>query len=201
MTLRLNGSTSGSVSLDAPAAGGNVSLELPTDSIKPGLVLVAAQSFTGVSSVSVNNCFTATYENYRVLVNMSSLSAGMTIGMRLRAGGADDSVAGYDTYYIDIESTSSAVGRILGQTSWQIAAGASGYQLSIGADVRQPYTANHKHVQDIWGPTVEPSGTYWRFGLRGHVRASTTLYDGFSLLASTGNFTGTVSVYGYRSTV
>lgn len=194
MPVRLNGSTSGYVELAAPAVAGTTSLELPTDSIKPGLVLVAAQSFSAVSSVSVNNCFTATYENYRVLLRCSR-STSNVIQYRLRVSGTDSTtnydlrsaVAAGTNSFTTSASTVQSSGYIQGMSSsdptW------AEMELSSPA-IATPTFVSHRassYVNDI--------------SLNLLYHNVSTAYDGITIFPSAGTITGTLRVYGYRNSL
>ena len=49
----------------------------------PGLVYVAGTAFSAASSVSVNNCFTSTYDNYRIMMRITN-SAAVNMQWRVR---------------------------------------------------------------------------------------------------------------------
>jgi hypothetical protein len=93
-----------------------------------GLTLINTTSFSGVSSQSVNDVFSTTYKNYKILFS-PNLAEYTNINM-----------VGY-----------------LGQSA--------------------------SRVRAIFGS--------------GHF-ANTTLFDGFQIISTTGNITGTYSVYGYN---
>ena len=79
MPVKINGATSGSVTLAAPATGSDVTLTLPAAAgtvattayadTAGGLQLITTQTFSAVSAVNVNNCFTSTYDNYQVVIS------------------------------------------------------------------------------------------------------------------------------------
>jgi hypothetical protein len=59
-----------------------------------GLTLINTTSFTGVSSQSINDVFSATYENYVVVMCFEN-TADTTNFFRWRVSGTDDSSANY----------------------------------------------------------------------------------------------------------
>lgn len=79
------------------AAAGTNTTQLATtafvtaaDALAGGLVLVASATFTTASTCSINNCFTSTYENYRVVISgFSTTSTSANILMRFRNAGTD----------------------------------------------------------------------------------------------------------------
>lgn len=200
MTLKLNGSTSGSVSIDAPANGPDVLLELPTDSIKPGMVLVANQSFSAASSVSVNNCFTSTYENYRVMLTLTACSAAdVNIGARMRASGVDAS--GGTDYVTQSFIASGGATIVQSDTTSQWLYFAQGNSSNPSrtvtiADFIRPAVAINTSV--LASKQFHYSASFYvgHIGMLHNVAAA---YDGFSIIPATGTITGSVRVFAYRN--
>ena len=91
-TIRLNGSSSGYVELTAPAVAGSTSLELPLDSLQPGMVHLHTETFSASSSVSIDNVFSSTYDDYRVMMRYSA-RVSSDLYLRYRSGGLDSPTA------------------------------------------------------------------------------------------------------------
>lgn len=177
-------------------------LVLPTDSLKSGMVLIAEQSFSGVSSVSVNNCFTETYDNYRLIIDhTNSDNADRIFGLRLRSSGSDvtsgygSAVRGWDLY------TSSASFSDGYQASDRIHLGTVNVNIrgAVSIDVVAPrlprWTAFEGFVRgDVLG--VRSYG-----GIVVGNLANTGAYDGLTLFPSAGTITGTLRIYGYRNSL
>lgn len=204
MGLRLNGSTSGYVELNAPATAGTTTLELPTDSIKPGMVLVAAQSFSAVSSVSVNNCFSATYENYRVLVHMTQGggSQDQSAYLKLRASGTDSSASYWvanGTGHTDNSltlvnaATNVTTGFLVGRLANTV-----DNQTFAALDFNRPYLAARTVLAGMGMWTLGGSGiTAAAIPISG-LHGVATAYDGFTISCAAA-ITGSLRVYGYRN--
>jgi hypothetical protein len=66
---------------------------------KAGMVLLNTTSFSAVASQAINNVFSATYRNYRIVVNITQTTGagGQIIATRLRVGGV--SAGGNDYAY------------------------------------------------------------------------------------------------------
>ncbi len=62
----------------------------------PGLTLVASNTFSAVSTLSINDCFSATYNNYQILISAST-STDITVRARLRVAGSDLSTSTYSS--------------------------------------------------------------------------------------------------------
>jgi hypothetical protein len=64
-----------------------------------------AVSFTGVSSVSLNNCFSSTYNNYLIVPDNITQSTSSYMLFRLRTSGTDNTDNSYWRQYILANST------------------------------------------------------------------------------------------------
>jgi len=193
MGVRLNGSTSGYVELNAPAAAGTTSLELPTDSIKPGLVLVAQESFSAVSSVSVDDCFTATYDNYLLLCSYSIAAAG-GLYLRMRSSGSDASGGDYYWMRLSAYATTVAASGSSGNTYMEIGQYASGDN-AAHVTIYGPQASSKTRI-NASANSYENTGRYW-IGDQGFHNVAAS-YDGVTIYPQTGTMTGSLSIYGYR---
>jgi hypothetical protein len=159
----------------------------------PGLRLVKKQTIgSAVTSVQVTNAFSATYENYRILV-----SGGTSTG----DGDMRYSLDGITTgYYTGMTYVNFATATVLGinQTAatffnWSGTTAASG-NFYMDFDIKNPFTAKAKVGR---GTFIQQSIT----GVAGEshmYNASTASATGFTITASVGTITGgTIYVYGY----
>lgn len=203
MPLRLNGSTSGYAEIKAPAVAGSTSLTLPTDSIQPGLVLVNETAFSAVSSVSVNNCFTSTYENYRMIVNMTAASTNLALRFRTRLAGSDDTGANYfrSAYYIGTTGAAAGtdVGGVLNYWTVFDACDSTDANNLHSLDLFSPLSGKRKNALGMYhqqNPSAVGYGGATYFN-----KIVTTNYDGLTFYTSTGTATFTVRIYGYRNSI
>ena len=162
------------------------------------LTLIDSSTFTNVASHSVNDVFSATYTNYKILHTITSISgAGAQLRLRLRVGGADNSASNY-VYGTGVSS--SAGGWVnnnasTGTTSFYIGdiyqRNSNGY-LDIFSPFLTDYTAN-------WTNTVNHTNTSATGAtMGGGAMTVTTSYTGFTVFGNANNITGTVKVYGYQ---
>jgi hypothetical protein len=159
-----------------------------------GLVFLNTTSFTAQASVSINDVFSATYDNYKILINTTDSNANGSIAMRMRVSGADNSNNEYTRMrvYFDNSNSLAADNGSSGTSSFLVGniQTTSGSQTCI--ELSQPFlTQRTKHVttasQSLTGFVTAGSTTV------------TTSYTGFTLLLITAaSMTGTVSVYGYK---
>jgi hypothetical protein len=180
--------------------GGNWIVDGPEASMLPqsvggtGVTLDSASgivSFSGSTSISVNAPFAlADFNEYRVIVDITSASGAPAINFRLRSSGTDLSSSVYDQLLETVSGTSIAVTSPATTTSGRIGqAQTTGGHINARF-VRPLTTANPKLV---YGDGEDPTPVKQRVT---NSIASATAYSGFTLIPSTGNITGTVRVIG-----
>ena len=161
-----------------------------------GLTLINTTSFSGVASQSVNDVFTATYRNYKIILNVNGSVDGTICRLKLRASGTDSSAS----YYFGLAQTNSA-GTVAGSNGNNVT---TGWTLT---NIRNSATARNTADVTLYSPQLAIATNYTVTGafdngaiVAGHAGGGThdagTAYDGFTLLASSGNITGVVYVYG-----
>lgn len=174
------------------ASSGGLAISASGNVTGAGLDLITTQSFSAVSSVSVNNCFSGDYDNYRVMTNYVT-STTAVMNLRFRASAADNTAAVYQIRGGDQGAFTSAA--LSDQTSAAVANSYAGGNTAV-VDVCNPFTAKYTLCPFItMGGTVAVVALS-RFGALAHL--STSSFDGFSLYMASGTMTGTVSVYGYK---
>jgi len=170
-----------------------------------GMNLISTTSFSGVASQSISSVFSASYTNYRILINISACTGTNTLNIRLRSGSTDNSTAGNYLYqnfqfggitvgdpYAQGWSGSSATSFIAGSVVAN-----SGYQNRwVVADILSPFeTFKTGYTADAMSGNAGPYDYANKIMGRMDV---TTAYDGFTIISGSGNITGKVSVYGYN---
>jgi hypothetical protein len=170
-----------------------------------GLVYITQTVITAGSStaVSFNNCFSATYDNYRILIDGFQPSvAGTACLIRMRVGGVDASGAA-DYFFAETglyvngaSAASNGNGLSYGDTGLYNSANTLGLG-SASLDIFNPFKAERTFYT---GNSILYNTN---FGVRsvGGVHNVLTSYDGFSLINTTAsNFTKIrVRIYGYRN--
>lgn len=151
-----------------------------------------AISFTTVNSVSLNGCFTATYDNYRILLNYSG-SASDYLSIRLRASGSDLSTTTYAFQMVQGASTTVSGSRTTGQTAWGDIIYFDATQESAAIDIYNPALAKATYFHLL----ESRSTPVVRMGAGNNSTASA--YDGMTIYPTSGTITGTVRVYGYKN--
>jgi hypothetical protein len=151
-------------------------------------------TFTGASSVSLNSVFSSAYENYRILINITTATAATDLQMQLLASGTP-LAANYNSGY------------------WykQLGAGAflSSYQSALSTwligGVANSSTTGDIVIIELSNPFASKYKSYFANATRhddyvwsvGGKNNTITSYDGLRILVGSGALSGTVSVYGY----
>jgi hypothetical protein len=152
-------------------------------------------TFTAVTSLSLNGVFSATYDNYVIVMRLSNpAAASINLGGRLRAAGTDATGSNYVHQYIFANGTSVTADRLTG-TSAMVAniygtQRAGSYITVYGPNLSQPTAVRATPASDNLSASLADHA--WTHSL-------STAYDGITFIPDTSNITGAVQVYGVRS--
>lgn len=150
-------------------------------------------SFSAATSVSLNGCFTSAFADYQIEFTVTNGSVALGGTFRLRAGGADLSTGTY-SQQLTYNSAPTTLATVYQSslTAWSWAAAAYfGHRATI--KLFSPAIAVNKSVLVSSGGYGSSAVTKAELAC---LNTSTAAYDGITFLPSTGNFTGTVRVYG-----
>jgi hypothetical protein len=161
-----------------------------------GLTLLNTTSFSGVASQSVNNVFSATYRNYRVIINITGASTSTNLRPRFRASGVDSSAS----YYHVMSFIVSGSGSLTVQQSQNINDMVLGdydttSQMITVMDICNVFTSSKTSFNY---QTAMNHSTNARSFVGAGMHDVASSFDGMTILAQTGTITGSVSVYGYN---
>jgi len=154
-------------------------------------------TFTGTSSVSLNDIFSSKYTNYRLMIRFTSGSASAQVGMRFRVSNADDSSNAYRRagYYSGLETSIGAIFSNTLSTTYFLGDYINGaYPFYCTLDINQPYETLQKN---IICNSVANSGVWTGVHQTG-VFTNSTSFTGLTVYGTSGNFTGTITAYGYN---
>lgn len=161
-----------------------------------GLDLIATQTFTTQSAINFNNCFSSKYENYKIVGNYSSTTTP-SFQYRFRTGGTDNSTANYQIQRH--QSSGATVNNIQSSSQtalagWSLAANFPVYSLF---EISKPFASDYTL---LWYSFARMNSATLVDVEQGTSAFSlTTSFDGISFYVSTGTFSGTFRVYGYRN--
>jgi hypothetical protein len=156
-----------------------------------GLTLINTTSFSAVASQSINDVFSATYDNYKIIIE-GPASTGTTLNMRYRVGGADDSTSNYNFQRLGASSTIVNGAKSSTQTSQSIGL-PGGSRNSTNVEIYSPFLTATTNFQ-----SSNYSDGHQNLQLFYGIFTATTSFTGFTLIPASGTITGTVSVYGYN---
>lgn len=150
-----------------------------------GLVYITSGTVTLGSALSFDNCFSATYANYLIMLTHT---AGNNPAIRLRAGGADITAANYGLQGFYITGGAQTLTNAPGATSWTVSNG-TGYSqpiITLGNPFASTITAISSDMRRTDTLIMQMVGGNYN---------ATTSADGFSVIGT--NITVTARVYGY----
>ena len=157
---------------------------------------IETQSPSGVTAVNFNDVFSATYDAYKIVMNIKTAS-NVGVNMRLRAAGVDNSSAIYSI--INGRNRSNNTSLIIAaqgesETSGSLAEVENKPSI-IEVNLTNPFATDDTSAffHNNFQKALTPFSTYY-FG--GWTHRSASSFDGFTVLAGA-NITGTISVYGY----
>lgn len=157
-----------------------------------GLVYVTQQTIgTAVTSVTVSNCFSSTYDNYRIIITGGTASANASCAFQLNAStGSTYQMYGY---YNDFGTAALIAYSPAAATNWTDAIRVSTVAYQATIELNGP---NLARATLGWTQTHSTT-TVYNFALRDTSTAQST---GFTITPQGGTTItgGTIRVYGYR---
>jgi hypothetical protein len=158
----------------------------------PGLRLIKKQTIgSGVTSVAVTSAFSATYENYKIIVSGGVGSTAASINLQLGSTTTGYYNAGVYATFAGAGPTTTAQANA---ANWSQCGFFSTNGMHANIDLISPF-ATKNTVVNATAHQLQTSGV----GLfNGGYLNDTTSYTAFTLLAGSGTMTGgTIYVYGY----
>jgi hypothetical protein len=168
---------------------GEVLTAAAMDSI--GLWLVKSQAVgTGVSSVTLTNCFSADYDAYEIVIsNVDGSSGTSALVLQLVDSGGTPATTNYKSTGFFMTYTSTTVNGI-NQTTWECSLSATNFGGKVS--IFNPFLAVASYFNN-----TSNDDTYIRVYGGTHTTASS--YVSLKLAPNAGTITGgTIRVYGYR---
>jgi hypothetical protein len=162
-----------------------------------GLTLITTQALSGVTSQSINNCFSSTYANYVIVLNAYCATSIQVPTLKLRASGTDSSTGYYGSFFANNwTNNGTSSDYVNNETSWRArpfgllttsSTNLGGTNLTLFSPFAATNTAYSAHYLD--------ANTSGFSGFTGGMHNSATSYDGFTITNGTA-MTGTIRVYG-----
>jgi hypothetical protein len=163
----------------------------------PGLVLINTTSFSAVASQSINDVFSSTYSNYKIITKgtCNSTTGSGALTLRLRVGGSDNTSANYGTarhaYANGVNEASGANTA----TAFTLNSSNTATDFLINADILGPEQTQKTRINS---QSLLIQAGLIIGGSSSGLMTVTTSYTGFTFAIATGSMTGEISVYGYN---
>jgi hypothetical protein len=157
----------------------------------PGLTLINTTSFSAVASQTITSIFSATYDNYLILVYGGTGSTSVGVGLTLGA----TSTGYYNKliYGVYGDNTVLGAGNSNG-SSFTNAASTGTNGISGKITLLNPFLTK----ETMFLADAAQGNTTGAFVTNGGFLNNTTSYTAFTLTPTSGTMTGSVSVYGYN---
>ena len=170
----------------------------PAAATNQGLTLINTTSFSGVASQQVNAVFSSTYLNYKILVNLTSVSSAST-GLRLQLGTSGTIDTGNNYAYAGAQFDAASDGinyrRSTPTGSWEVNGVGSSGATQQNIDLLSPFqTAVTSYGSTSMGYSTATRLTRIIYGMT----SVTTSYTDLKLAIGAGTMTGSLNVYGFN---
>lgn len=159
-----------------------------------GLTLIERATFSSTTSIISGSVFSATYENYLILITVNSATNAPAFEMRMRTG-STTTTSGYTFAQANANTSSTASQYAASNTSaWDLTSGDTTNGTFIRMHMANPYASQFTHfnAQNDW----TQSSTTMQVRNQAGFLNNTTSYDKFDIAAQY-NVTGQYAVYGF----
>lgn len=155
-------------------------------------------TFSGVSSLSLNDVFSSTYANYRINLKAQT-STEADCNMRMRSSGSDDSSGNYFMQLAGGADSTNFAGLNSSITYWYQGGGGRRWH-TMAADLLEPNVADNTFMISLSGDrgTNANINANNRVVMQNNWLTTSTQYTGITFYPSSGTMTGTVTIYGYN---
>jgi hypothetical protein len=163
-----------------------------------GLTYITQATPSAVNTISINNCFTSTYANYFIVVDLSAVVGAGSLTARMRLSGTD-ATTNYTTQRLGGQTTTTfASGNVAGTDEFYIGAldSTAGASFAATMNAFSPALARQTNLNNF-GAGIESAGSIIQITYGNHSTA--TAYDGITFLTTATSMTGTIRVYGYQN--
>jgi hypothetical protein len=168
---------------------------IKVDLAPQGLVLLNTTSFSGVATQSINDVFSATYQNYFIALNVESSSAS-DIQFRFRVSGADTSIANYNYAILGLTNANGATNLTAVNPTLIKVGSITNVPAAFAINFFRPF-ATARTIFTSTGAGYNSAAAASSYTGGGEF-ALTTSFTGVTFFASAGNITGTARIYGYN---
>lgn len=166
---------------------------IPFAGTPSGMVLTAFAAPSAASSVIISDCFSAAYDNYRLVIRLAAAATGGYCTFTLRTG-STDAITNYNYQMLAADSTTITGARSASQSSAKL-----GYVQANGHGI---------YISDFSSPFLAAATMYFGLGVSSAPNSSQENYAGSHSTATSyesikisfgAAMTGTIKIYGYRN--
>jgi hypothetical protein len=160
---------------------------------KAGMVLLNTTSFSGVSSANIDNLFSATYRNYKIVLAGKVASGDADITMKFRKAGSTTTDSNYIRQYLHSTGASVNSGLVTGQTFARIG-NLGSTQSGVEVTLYSPFLSESTIL--LGSSPTSTNTTSLRLEAGAHT--TTDSYDGIQVAPTSSTITGQISIYGWN---
>jgi hypothetical protein len=164
---------------------------------KTGLVFIKSQTIgSGVSSVTITDAFSSTFDNYKVLTNIEDSTLNSDVFFRL--GGVSTYTYDRVRQLLTSASTTPSYDAATAQTAGYWGVNKAGEGSDTTAEIFRPYIAKPTTVTT--SAFFKDVGGNMQFRTHASIQRDDTSFTAFTLILSSGTITGgTIRIYGYNN--
>jgi hypothetical protein len=163
-----------------------------------GLVLINTTSFSGVASFSINDVFSATYNNYKLIINITNSSGNQFLLWRARVGGVDNSSSNYQWNQLLYNSSTTPGTSFVGSNTLDTSARFGEGRVRSSNELELYGIFESIKTQSISNAVTVDVGDGISQVRYAAGMSVTTSYTGITILSSSTSITGVCHVYGYN---
>lgn len=155
-------------------------------------------TFTGVSSISLNGIFSATYDNYRLIFDSVSASGSAAqLTAQFRTAGTPYSGSQHFRYTLYGSNSSVVAANWVAATTSVFFGSSADVAGKTIVDIIQPFSSSRKTAFD--GSYQGAGSTTSDWGWTNGFVNVTNSFDGIGITIASGSMTGIVRCYGYKN--
>ena len=169
-----------------------------------GMVFITGGTVTSSTSANFDGVFSATYDNYRVIISdITSSGSEVSVSLRLRVGGVTNTAASYNSQQSRVYSTganadfgynSSSLGFFL----FTVATSAADSSGACVFDITQPFLAKPTTAL-VSSHAYDNAVSAFMFSTSGGTHAVSSSFDGFNIYQTTTTTAYKYKIYGYAN--
>jgi hypothetical protein len=161
-----------------------------------GLTLIERSTFTTTTSIISGAAFSATYDNYLILLNYTTCASDASFDIRLRSGSTTTTAGYYMTRWEVNSNNASGAGSANNAASWGIGSLRPSLGNYVVLNVGNPFATERTYVNTVIYNDFNSGSTVATAQFKSGVLDNATSYDKIDIVNSQ-NSTGYYAIYGY----